>query len=114
VGRHREEWSAEVDAALEKAIAAERKAYEKAMATALKARERRQHLETFASWVRRLPPVWSPPGDVAVQGAFGQLAADTDRAERQMRERAENERLEHEANAARERAEREAAEEGAA
>jgi hypothetical protein len=111
VAEHREEWGEEVDAALEKAIAAERKAYEKAMQTTLKARERRQYLETLASWVRTTPPVWSPPGDVAVQGAFGQLSQDADRAERQMHERAENGRLTVEENARRERAEREEREE---
>src|SRR5215210_4856983 len=41
---HREEWGAEADAALEKAIAAERKAYEKAMGATQKARERRQYV----------------------------------------------------------------------
>jgi hypothetical protein len=108
VGEHREEWGGQVDAALEKALKEERRAYEKAMATALKARERRQHLETLASWVRTTPPVFSPPRDVAVQTTFGQLAQDADRAERQMRQRLVDERLTVEENA---RREREAAEE---
>ena len=45
---NREEWAAEADAALEKAIQAERRAYEKAMAPLLKARERRQHIEALS------------------------------------------------------------------
>ena len=101
VQERREEWAAEVDAALEKAIAAERKAYEKAMAPVVKARTRRQHLETFASWVRTTPPVFSRPSDVAVPAAFGQLQQDVDRAERQMLERLEQERLTREENARR-------------
>ena len=97
---NREEWAAEVDAALEKAIAAERRAYEKAMAPLLKARERRQHIEALSRWVRTTPPVFSPPSDATVPATFGQLSEDADRAERQLaelqereaEERADNER----------------------
>ncbi len=48
-----------------------------------------------------------PPADVAVQSAFGQLGADTERAERQMRERQEEERITHEENKRREAREHE-------
>ena len=97
---NREEWAAEVDAALAKAIKAERAAYEKASATLLKARGRRQHIEALSRWVRTTPPVFSPPSDATVPATFGQLSEDSDRAERQLaelqereaEERAENER----------------------
>jgi len=97
---NREEWAAEADAALEKAIQAERRAYEKAMAPLLKARERRQHIEALSRWVRTTPPVFSPPSDATVPAAFANLGEDAGRAERQLaelqereaEERAENER----------------------
>jgi hypothetical protein len=97
---HREEWAAEVDAALEKAIKAERAAYEKASATLLKARGRRQHVEALSRWVRTTPPVFSPPTDATVPAAFANLGEDAGRAERQLaelqereaEERADNER----------------------
>ncbi len=97
---NREEWTAEVDAALAKAITAERRAYEKAMAPLLKARERRQHIEALSRWVRTTPPVFSPPSDATVPAAFANLGEDAGRAERQLaelqereaEERAENER----------------------
>ena len=113
---HREEWAAEVDAALEKAIAAERKAYEKALGATQKARERRQHIEALSQWVRTTPPVFSPPSDATVPATFSQLREDADRAERLLQERQEQERLEAEDNRRREREEREASrsQEGAA
>ena len=111
---HREEWSAEVDAALAKAIKAERQAYEKASATLQKARGRRQRIEALSQWVRTTPPVFSPPSDATVPATFGQLREDADRAERHMQERQEQERLEAEDNARREREQREASKEGAA
>src|SRR5215210_8575975 len=111
---HREEWAAEVDAALEKAIAAERKAYEKALGATQKARERRQHIEALSQWVRTTPPVFSPPSDATVPATFGQLREDADRAERQLLERREQERLEAEDNRRREREQREASQDGAA
>jgi len=97
---NREEWAAEVDAALAKAITAERRAYEKAMAPLLKARERRQYIEALSRWVRTTPPVFSPPSDATVPAAFANLGEDAGRAERQLaelqereaEERAENER----------------------
>jgi len=97
---NREEWAAEVDAALAKAITAERRAYEKAMAPLLKARERRQSIEALSRWVRTTPPVFSPPSDATVPAAFANLGEDAGRAERQLaelqereaEERAENER----------------------
>jgi hypothetical protein len=97
---NREEWAAEVDAALAKAVAAERRAYEKAMAPLLKARERRQHIEALSRWVRTTPPVFSPPSDATLPAAFANLGEDAGRAERQLaelqeheaEERAENER----------------------
>ena len=107
---HREEWASEVDGALEKAIKAERQAYEKASATLQKARGRRQHIEALSQWVRTTPPVFSPPSDATVPATFGQLREDADRAERQLRERQEQERLEAEDNRRRERE----AEDGAA
>src|SRR5215210_2114331 len=113
---HREEWAAEVDAALEKAVTAERQAYEKAMGATQKARERRQYVEALSQWVRTTPPVFSPPSDATVPATFSQLREDADRAERQLRERQEQERLEAEDNRRREREEREASrsQEGAA
>jgi hypothetical protein len=114
VSEHRDEWAAEVDAALKKAVREERKAYERAMQAALKARTRRLHLETLSAWVRTMPPVFSVPGDVAVQTTFGQLSQDVDRVERQMQERQDAEQEQHAQNLRRERAEREAEEEGAA
>ena len=100
---HREEWAAEVDGALVKAIREERKAYEKASATLQKARGRRQHIEALSQWVRTTPPVFSPPSDATVPATFSQLREDADRAERQMGERQEQERLEAEDNRRRER-----------
>src|SRR5215216_1732474 len=111
---HREEWGAEVDDALAKAIKAERQAYEKASATLQKARERRQHIEALSQWVRTTPLVYSPSSDATVPATFGQLREDADRAERQLRERQEQERLEAEDNARREREQKEASQEGAA
>src|SRR5215216_7346690 len=100
---HREEWAEEVDAALQKAIKAERQAYEKALGATQKARERRQHIEALSQWVRTTPPVFSPPSDATVPATFGQLREDADRAERQLQERQEQERLEAEDNRRRER-----------
>jgi len=113
---HREEWAAEVDTALQKAIKAERQAYEKALGATQKARERRQHIEALSAWIRTRPPVFSPPSDATVPATFGQLREDADRAERQMQERQEAERLEVEDNRRRERKERDArrSQEGAA
>jgi len=113
---HREEWAEEVDAALQKAIKAERQAYEKALGATQKARERRQHIEALSAWIRTRPPVFSPPSDATVPATFGQLREDADRAERQMQERQEAERLEVEDNRRRERKERDArrSQEGAA
>jgi len=96
---NREEWAAEVDAALAKAITAERRAYEKAMAPLLKARERRQYIEALSRWVRTTPPVFSPPSDATVPAAFANLGEDAGRAERQLaelQERAAEERAENE------------------
>ncbi len=95
---NREEWAAEVDAALEKAITAERRAYEKAMAPLLKARERRQHIESLSRWVRTTPPVFSPPSDATVPAAFANLGEDAGRAERQLAELQEREAEEREEN----------------
>src|SRR5215217_783519 len=108
---HREEWAKEVDAALAKAIKAERQAYEKASAATQKARERRQHIEALSQWVRTTPPVFSPPSDATVPATFGQLREDADRAERHLHERQEQERLEAEDSR---RREREASEAGGA
>ena len=116
VQEHREPWAEEVDAALEKALGAERKALEKASREVGKAREKRQHIETLASWVRSTPHVYSPPSDATVPAAFSSLASDADRAERQMQERQEREDEERADNARREAREREQreAEDGAA
>jgi hypothetical protein len=84
---HREEWAAEVDAALAKAIEAERQAYEKASAAVQRARERRQRIETLSRWVRTTPPVFSPPSDATVPATFAQLGEDADRAARHLEER---------------------------
>src|SRR5215211_4929487 len=111
---HREEWGAEVDDALAKAIKAERQAYEKASATLQKARGRRQHIEALSQWVRTTPPVFSPPSDATVPATFGQLREDADRAERQMGERQEREDEERADNARREAREAKEAEDGAA
>ena len=62
--------------------------------------------------MRTTPHVFSPPADATVPATFGQLAQDTDRAERQMRERQEQERLTAHENARREREAREAEEAG--
>ncbi len=87
-----------MDTALAKAIAAERRAYEKAMQPVLKARERRQHVEALSRWVRTTPPVFSPPTDATVPATFAQLGEDADRAERQLAELQEREAEEREEN----------------
>ena len=92
----------DLDAALEEAIEAEREAYARAQKMTSQARSKRQHLEELAKWVRTTPPVFSPPADVSVPSAFGQLSQDADRAERQMLERIEYEREQLEENARRE------------
>jgi hypothetical protein len=98
-----EEWIAEVDAAIDKAFAAEEKAEARALEIMAPARERREKLQETRRWILHRPPVFSPPRSVdvlaAVQGWGDEREAQQRRHQEQlaheMEERLENERRAH-------------------
>lgn len=90
---HQGRWIEEADAALERAIRDERKAYAKAQELIEKPRAKRLYLEAFARWVRYPQPAFGTPADVAIPTAIQPLAASADRAESQLQERRYNEQL---------------------
>jgi len=106
---HQGRWKEEADAALEKAIQEERKAYEKALKLIQEPRRRRIYAENLAAWVRYPQPAFGVPSDVAALSAIQNLQSGAYVAEEKLEERRAGERLEaSEAEAA--RLEREAGE----
>src|SRR5215218_8880926 len=67
VYEHQHRWKDEADAALEKAIQEEHKAYEKALKLIQEPRRRRIYAEALAGWTRNVGPAFGEPADVAEQ-----------------------------------------------
>src|SRR5829696_9823951 len=86
-------WKEEADTALEKAIAAERKAYAKAIELIEGSRATRMYLEALSGWVRYPTPSFGAPSDVVARSAIGRLEGDAVLAEEKMAERRQAERL---------------------
>jgi hypothetical protein len=93
VYEHQHRWKEEADAALERAIRDERKAYAKAQELIEKPRAKRLYVEALASWARYPQPTFGTPADVGVPTAIQPLTASADRAEQQLQERRYNEQL---------------------
>jgi hypothetical protein len=93
VYEHQARWIEEADAALERAIRDERKAYAKAQELIEKPRAKRLYLEALARWVRYVQPTFGTNADVAIPTAIQPLTASADRAEQQLQERRYNEQL---------------------
>jgi hypothetical protein len=88
-------WASQADKLLLKAIAEERKAYERARQIAEKARRRRQYAEALAKWVRNPSPTFGAPSDVTIAATVQQTwTDDLERCERQMHERQKHEQTE--------------------
>lgn len=93
VYEHQHRWKAEADRALEKAIAEERKAYDKALRLIQEPRARRIYAEALSGWARYPQPTFGTPSDVAALSAIQNLASGAYVAEEKMRERARAEQL---------------------
>ena len=91
---HQGRWKEEADAALEKAIQEERKAYEKALKLIQEPRRRRIYAENIAAWVRYPQPTFGVPSDVAALSAIQNLQSGAYVAEEKLEERRAGERLE--------------------
>jgi hypothetical protein len=94
-------WKGEADTALEKAIAEERKAYERALDLIQEPRRERIYAENLAAWVRYPQPAFGVPSDVAALSAVQNLQGDSEVAEQKLEERRYSEQLEAEQEAAR-------------
>jgi DNA repair ATPase RecN len=90
---HQHRWKDEADSALEKAIAEERKAYEKVRRLIEEPRTKRLYAESLAAWVRNVSPAFGTPDDVAGRSAIQNLESSVYAAEERMRERLEAERF---------------------
>ena len=86
-------WKAEADSALEKAIAEERKAYDKALKLIEGPRARRIYAEALSQWVRSVQSTFSASSDVAALAAMQNLGSGAYVAEQKMQERAYHEQL---------------------
>jgi hypothetical protein len=93
VYEHQQRWKAEADSALEKAIAEERRAYDKALQLIQEPRAKRIYAEQLAAWVRYPQPTFSEPSDVAALSAMQNLGQGPMLAEQKLRERQHNEQL---------------------
>jgi hypothetical protein len=101
VYEHQHRWKEEADTALEKAIAAERKAYDRALELIQEPRRKRIYAEALSRWVRSVEPTFSEPSDVAALSAIQNLGSGAYVAEQKLEERRYNEQLEAEQEAAR-------------
>src|SRR5829696_1000117 len=70
---HQGRWKEEADTALEKAIAAERGAYERALELIQEPRRKRIYAENLAAWVRYPQPAFGVPSDVAALSTIQNL-----------------------------------------
>jgi len=86
-------WKEEADSALEKSIAEERKAYDRALKLIQEPRRKRIYAETLSQWVRNVGPTFGEPSDVAALSAMQNLGSGAYVAEEKMRERARIEQL---------------------
>jgi hypothetical protein len=93
VYEHQHRWKDEADAALEKTIAEERKAYAKAQEMISGPRAKRLYLEALTKWVRYPAPTFGADVDIQIPTAMQPLAASVEQAEQRMQERRYNERL---------------------
>ena len=89
----------EPDTALEKAIAEERGAYERALELIQEPRRRRIYAENLAAWVRYPQPAFGVPSDVAALSAIQNLQSGAYVAEEKLEERRAGEQLEAEQEA---------------
>lgn len=93
VFEHQRRWMEEADAALEKAIADERKAYDRALQLIQEPRRKRIYAETLSGWVRSVSPTFGEPSDVAALSAIQNLGQGPYLAEQKLEERRYNEQL---------------------
>ena len=93
VFEHQHRWKDEADAALEKSLAEERQAYEKAEALVSEPRARRLYLEALAGWVRSPSPTFGVNVDTATAVAMQNLASGVYAAEQRLEERRYNEQV---------------------
>ena len=96
VYEHQHRWKDEADTALEKAIAEERAAYDKALELIQEPRRKRIYAENLSGWVRYPQPTFSEPSDVAALSAIQNLGSGPENAEQRMQERRAAEQLERE------------------
>jgi hypothetical protein len=93
VYEYQHKWKEEADTALEKAIAEERAAYDKALALIQEPRRKRIYAENLSGWVRYPQPTFSEPSDVAALSAIQNLGSGLHNAEQRMQERRAAEQL---------------------
>jgi hypothetical protein len=87
-------WKSEADSALEKAIAEERKAYDRALQLIQEPRRRRIYAEALSGWIRSVSPTFGQPSDVAALSALQNLGAGAYIAEEKLEERRRQEQRE--------------------
>jgi len=93
VFEYQHKWKEEADTALEKAIAEERAAYDKALTLIQEPRRKRIYAENLSGWVRYPQPTFSEPSDVAALSAIQNLGSGLHDAEQRMQERRATEQL---------------------
>lgn len=99
VYEHQHKWKDEADSALEKAIAAERKAYDRALELIQEPRRKRIYAEQLSRWVRSVEPTFGTPDDVVGRSTVQNLQSGAYVAEQKLEERRYNEQLEAEQEA---------------
>jgi len=99
VFEYQHKWKEEADTALEKAIAEERAAYDKALELIQEPRRKRIYAENLTAWVRYPQPTFSEPSDVAALSAIQNLQSGAYVAEEKLEERRAGEQLEAEQEA---------------
>jgi hypothetical protein len=80
-------WLQEADEAFEKAMAAERKAYQRALEIIEGPRRKRLYAEALGQWIRNVGPAFGTPDDVAGRSAIQRLQADAEGASEKHAER---------------------------
>lgn len=88
---NQEGWKDDADRALEKAIAEERQAYDRALKLIQEPRRKRIYAEALSLWVRNVGPTFGEPSDVAALSAMQNLGSGTYVAEQKLEERRRSE-----------------------
>jgi hypothetical protein len=96
VFEYQHKWKDEADSALEKALAEEQGAYQKAIELIEGPRLRRMYLEALSGWVRYPTPTFGAPSDVVARSAIQRLEGDAAFASEKMAERQGAEQLQRE------------------